>query len=375
MADTLVNLVTVPIYGRDPKFPKHKINKNSFAQWAIDVKHILKSYRALAREKLLPRDAITPSAKKALWITLPGLENVVQDYPTAAMVNTTTDTGIRQRMAWHETWLDSIITACAPDNTLLVTAEITAIRFGKSHSSTDYGVEDVAAYAAELYDLQERLGDIMRTGVTEKTKLDLVEKAMPYTLRSIIKGSAPVALPGQPALVDTWEQALQRLASEMAKLEQTKVIALAVKQSQKHGAGQGAAPDANPRYQGRDFRNQSRPSTGVHRPRHSNNFKKRRSNWDDRNYHSKEGRSVRPQTNSPTKDVSSTTSKGPAASKDTSQILCFSCNELGHYANKCPKRSDHRNQGSSSQHRSGQGRGGKSQGHGPQAATPIGSKK
>jgi hypothetical protein len=102
MADTLVNLVTVPIYGRDPKFPKHKINKNSFAQWAIDVKHILKSYRALAREKLLPRDAITPSAKKALWITLPGLENVVQDYPTAAMANTTTDTGIRQRMAWHD---------------------------------------------------------------------------------------------------------------------------------------------------------------------------------------------------------------------------------------------------------------------------------
>ena len=90
----------------------------------------------MAREKLLPRDAITPSAKKALWITLPGLENVVQDYPTAAMANTTTDTGICQRMAWHETWLDSIITARAPDNTLLVTAEITAIRFGKSHSST-----------------------------------------------------------------------------------------------------------------------------------------------------------------------------------------------------------------------------------------------
>ena len=65
MADTLVNLATVPIYGRDPKFLKHKISKNSFAQWAIDVKHILKSYQVLAQEKLLPQDAITPSAKKA----------------------------------------------------------------------------------------------------------------------------------------------------------------------------------------------------------------------------------------------------------------------------------------------------------------------
>ena len=106
----------------------------------------------------------------------------MQDYPTAAMATTTTDTGIHQRVAWHETWLDSIIAACAPDNTLLVTAKITAIRFSKVHTSTDYGVEDVATYAEELYDLQEHLSDIMRTGVTEKTKLDLVEKAMSYTL-------------------------------------------------------------------------------------------------------------------------------------------------------------------------------------------------
>ena len=161
----------------------------------------------------------------------------------------------------------------------------------------------------------------------------------------------------------------------MAQLEQTKVIALAVKRSQKHGAGKCTVPETNPGYQGRDFQSRSHPSKGVHRPRHSDNFKKRRSNWDDRNHHSKGGRSVRPQANSPTKDASSTTSKGLTAGKDTSHILCFSCNELGHYANKCPKRSEHSNQGSSSQHRSGQGRGGKSQGHGPQASTPIGSKK
>ena len=75
MADTLVNLVTVPIYGKDSKYSKAKIGKHSFAQWAINVKHLLKSYHQLAKEKLLPRDAITPSAMSTLWMTLLGLED------------------------------------------------------------------------------------------------------------------------------------------------------------------------------------------------------------------------------------------------------------------------------------------------------------
>ena len=127
MADTLVNLVTVPIYGKDSKYPKAKIGKHSFAQWAIDVKHLLKSYRQLAKEKLLPRDAITPSAMSALWMTLPGLETVPKDYPTAGMAAATSDTGVRQRIAWHENWLDQIIAACAPDSNLLVSAEMATI--------------------------------------------------------------------------------------------------------------------------------------------------------------------------------------------------------------------------------------------------------
>ena len=94
MVDTLVNLVTGPI-SKDSKFPKHKMSKKSFAQWAIDIKYILKSYCVLAQEKLLPQDAITSSARKALWITLLGLETASQDYPTAATATTTTDTSIR----------------------------------------------------------------------------------------------------------------------------------------------------------------------------------------------------------------------------------------------------------------------------------------
>ena len=95
----LVNLV---IYGKDGKFPKDKIGKHLFAQWAIDAKHLLKSYQQLAKEKLLPQDAITPISDEHPLAEPARLETVPRDYPTASVATATSDTGVCQRIAWHE---------------------------------------------------------------------------------------------------------------------------------------------------------------------------------------------------------------------------------------------------------------------------------
>ena len=93
-----------------------------------------------------------------------------------------------------------IIAACAPDSSLLVSFEMAAIQFGKANSNSDYCVDNVANYAEALYNLQERLGAVMRIGVTDKVKLNLFEKALPVSLQQSMQRSAPTTLPGSQPL-------------------------------------------------------------------------------------------------------------------------------------------------------------------------------
>ena len=178
----------------------------------------------------------------------------------------------------------------------------------------------------------------MRTGVTDKVKLNLVEKALPMSLQQIVRRSAPTTLPGEPAFVDTWELALQRLSKEMTKLEQTTAIAEAVKRTQKSRTQDspfklGQQDQEFPR----GLRGGFKKFRGLRLS--SKPFKPNRFSWGrgaQNNHNSRGG--AKPQGRDNRAD-------GKADAKDAKTnndkpVTCFSCGEQGHYANRCPKKKD-----------------------------------
>ena len=182
MASTLVTTINVTVYGDDNgRYPLFKIDEKSFGRWAIETLQLLTAHNKLAKEKLLPRDSVTPAAKNALWNTYPALSGIPRDYEDAAMATATSTAGVNNRVLWNAAWLKQIAQACAPDQTLQVLQRIRDVRFGETGTGEKYTSRDVLRYSATLYELQDRLGPAM-TDVPDKRKLDAVKKCIPVDL-------------------------------------------------------------------------------------------------------------------------------------------------------------------------------------------------
>ena len=90
MTNTLVTTVNVPVFGDDAgDYPLSSISERTFGRWATTVGQLLTAHPKLAKEKLLPRDSVTPPARCALWSTIPALADIPQDYEDMAMAGAT----------------------------------------------------------------------------------------------------------------------------------------------------------------------------------------------------------------------------------------------------------------------------------------------
>ena len=122
--------INVAIYGdEEGRYPLSKIDEKSFGRWAIETHQLLLAHSKLAKEKLLPRDSVTPAAKNALWNTFQALSGIPRDYENAAMATATSAAGVNSRVQWNAEWLKQIAQACAPDQTLQVLQRIRDARF------------------------------------------------------------------------------------------------------------------------------------------------------------------------------------------------------------------------------------------------------
>ena len=90
---------------------------------------LLTAHPKLAKEKLLPRDSVTPPARCALWNTIPALADIPQDYEDMAMAGATGVASVNARVQWNAEWLKKIARACAPDKTLQVLHAIRNLRW------------------------------------------------------------------------------------------------------------------------------------------------------------------------------------------------------------------------------------------------------
>ena len=68
-------------------------------------------------------------------------------------------------------------------------------------------------YHTKLKTLENESGDMMSTGLSDKTKLEIVSFALPLGLRQLIKATLPTPDEGTARVHDTWEAA--RIRTEM----------------------------------------------------------------------------------------------------------------------------------------------------------------
>lgn len=314
-----VNIVTVDVYGESAKWPLGKISTATFGAWALYMRNLMRSEPALARTRLIPRDSVSPAAVQALWATTPKLAELPRDYQDAGMATAATNARIQQRMEWHENWFDRIIQACAPEASVDVLEKMASIKFGES-AAERYSHAHVMQYMAKLYDLQDMLGDAMRTGTTEKQKLEVVERALPFEVRQIMKRSKPApAIAGAAEIHDTWEEALMRLARKVREVEENLLVANAITIKRR-------APTQS-------AQNRRENAEELVRKQIKKKREKRERRWNRQREQERE--QTRPEQ--ARRDSEKTERKQPSEKKDISHITCFNCGKSGHYSSKCPE--------------------------------------
>ena len=127
---------------------------------------------------------ITTEAMTVLWAcTALQQAGVPRAYPSDAVKSAVTQANLRARCDFHITWLTDIVAACAPNTNAHIIKEIEKIKFGEGATGgitgRFYQEEDVTRYMGKLLQLQRERGDPMRTGLTNKVKLDVVKRALP----------------------------------------------------------------------------------------------------------------------------------------------------------------------------------------------------
>ena len=73
-------------------------------------------------------------------------------------------------------------------------------------------------YYAQLKDIEHKMGGAMQM-VSEKAKLEVVERTLPSGLKLLAKSTLQRHTGDGPAPQDSWEKALQRVAHELKTAE------------------------------------------------------------------------------------------------------------------------------------------------------------
>ena len=338
MTNTLVTTVNVPVFGDDAgDYPLSSISERTFGRWATTVGQLLTAHPKLAKEKLLPRDSVTPPARCALWNTIPALADIPQDYEDMAMAGATGVASVNARVQWNAEWLKKIARACAPDKTLQVLHAIRDLRFGESSGGERYTSRDVLRYTANLYKLQDTLGPAMQD-IPAKRQLDAIKRVLPFEIRRILEDSTPCnAGTDDPPVVDTWEKGLARVAAEMKTVEDSRVVVRALARDgqrmprgQSSGGRRGSSRDDDRRLAtGTKQRGGRKGRGGWKPPQRTLSFKA-----------AKPGRyapNASPPSEGGGERRESSSSRGREGGRDLSTVQCFRCKRYGHYADACPE--------------------------------------
>ena len=195
MADAVVSIVNTDVYGKCKAYPVENIGASSFARWARETLNLLRAHPQLARTKRILLDSVAPEAMEALWGCVAELAAVEKDYPSAAVRNATTDAKLKEGMEFNEKWLKSVIAACSPNTNTLIVDEMRKIKFGAGatggYTGQHWQAQDIMVYYTKLKALENESGDMMSTGLSDKTKLEIVSFALPLGLRQLIKATCP----------------------------------------------------------------------------------------------------------------------------------------------------------------------------------------
>ena len=225
--NAVVTVKSIKVFGDSKEYPAEEVTMKKFVKWATETKADLRAHPILNEQLRVLEQCITTEAMATLWAcTTLQDSGVVQSYPSDAVRNGTTAANLRARCDFHLTWLTDIVAACAPNTSAHIIKEIERIKFGDGATGgitgRFYQEDDVTCYMGKLLQLQRERGDPMRTGLTNKVKLNVVKRALPTAgLKSLMESTLP---PGTAPADDAWEQALPRLAKELKKSEDLSLI-------------------------------------------------------------------------------------------------------------------------------------------------------
>ena len=220
--NAVVTVKSIKVFGDSKEYPADEVTMKKFVKWAMETKADLRAHPMLNEQLRVLDQCITTEAMTVLWAcTALQQAGVPRAYPSEAVKSAVTQANLRARCDFHITWLTDIVAACAPNTNAHIIKEIEKIKFGEGATGgitgRFYQEEDVTRYMGKLLQLQRERGDPMRTGLTNKVKLDVVKRALPTVgLKSLLESTLPT---GTAPADDSWEEALPRLAKELKKSE------------------------------------------------------------------------------------------------------------------------------------------------------------
>ena len=346
----VVSVKAIAVYGDCPEYPAGQISMKTFVKWAAATRTDLQSYPALNDKMRVLEQCITPEAKTALWAcTTLTTNGVPVDYPSDAVKNAASAANLKARSDFHIEWLTEIIAACSPNTSAHIVKEMEKVKFGEGASGgitgRCYQEDDVIRYMGKMLDLQKQRGDPMRTGLTNKVKLDIVKRALPTIgLKSLLESTLPA---GTAPADDKWEDALPRLAKELKKSEDRALLQQSI--TLKERQTKFPARDSRDHRDSRDSRKRHREERSDGDDRSQRPFKKLKRTFAKGRRFSRGG----DRTGGDRRGGR----KGDQRPKALEDVECYNCGEKGHYANKCPKpkRSDSKGGGRGGGKRGGGG--------------------